>query len=65
MTTERKTVNGKYTYKFVPVILHTMIYRNGELIAILPNGYTEGWGRVMAEVVFDTVDDDLFDEAPF
>lgn len=65
MTREKTTVNGKFTYKFVTVILHTMIYRNGELIAILPRDYKEGWGRVMAEVIFDVIEDDSFESAPF
>jgi len=65
MAIERVTANGKFTYRFVTHIFHTMIYRNGELIAILPKDYTEGWGRIMAEVVFDVIEDDMFDEAPF
>lgn len=44
-------------YKLVPHILHTMVYENGELIAILPPGHVN-WMALMAIVITD-------DEPPF
>lgn len=44
-------------YKLVPHILHTMVYENGELIAILPPGHVN-WMALMAIIITD-------DEPPF
>ena len=33
-------------YRLVAVIFHTMVYENGELIAIIPNGNTAAWARL-------------------
>jgi len=38
-------------YRLVAVIFHTMIYRNGELIAIIPNGNTAAWARLTSEMI--------------
>lgn len=49
---------AKHTIKLVPHILHTMVYRDGELLAILPPNAKEQWGRVSALVVFDLIEND-------
>ena len=41
-------------YKLVAVIFHTMVYRDGELIAIIPNGNTAAWAQLSAEMMADT-----------
>ncbi len=61
----RRTVNGKHSYRFVTHIFHVIVYRDGEILAILPKDYKAGWGRISAEVIFDVIDDDMFGEAPF
>lgn len=52
---------GKNSYKLVTHILHTMVYRNGELIAILPPGATEQWGQITAMAIFDLAENDEID----
>lgn len=52
----------KHSIKIETHINHSIVYRDGELIAILPKDAKEQWGRVAAMTVFDLVENDHFDE---